>query len=94
MRDYPEPIKALFAEAAAEAGVELRRGLRFTFATDGLIALRAGYPTVAIGSLNEYLVPSNYHQPTDTADRVDYGSVAGAVRMTHRAVQRLANANA
>jgi hypothetical protein len=87
MRDYPEESKQLMVDAAEEAEVPLRRGLRLTFATDGLIPLRAGYPTVAIGSLNEYLVPSNYHWPTDTADRVEYGTVAGAVRLVHRAIE-------
>ena len=94
MRDYPEPLKALFAEAAVDEDVHLRRGLRFTFATDGLIPLRAGYPAVSIGSLNEYLVPTNYHSPNDTPDGVDYDNVAGAVRMTWRATRRLADADA
>lgn len=94
MRDYPEPLKALLAEAAEDEGVPLRRGLRFTFATDGLIPLRAGYPSVSVGSLNEYLVPENYHSPNDTPDGVDYDSVAGAVRMTERAARRLAGADA
>jgi hypothetical protein len=94
MRDYPEPLKALIEEAAREEEVPLRRGLKLTYATDGLIALRAGYPTVSIASLNEYMVPSNYHKPTDTPDRVNYDSVARAVRLVQRAVQRLAAADA
>jgi hypothetical protein len=94
MRDYPEPLKALTADAAREAGVPLRRGLRLTYATDGLIPLRAGYPTVSIASLNEYLLPANYHSPTDTPDRVDYECVAQAVRMVDAATRRLAGAHA
>jgi peptidase M28-like protein len=89
MRDYPDDFKQLVVEAAEEEKVPLRRGLRLTFATDGLIPLRAGYPTVAIGSLNEYLVPSNYHWPTDTPDRLEYDTVASAVRLAYRAVQRI-----
>jgi Zn-dependent M28 family amino/carboxypeptidase len=94
MRDYPEPLKALTADAAREAGVPLRRGLKLTYATDGLIPLRAGYPTVSIASLNEYLLPANYHSPRDTPDRVDYGCVAQAVRMVHAATRRLAASHA
>jgi hypothetical protein len=90
MRDYPEDFKSLVAESAREAGIHLRRGLRTTFATDGLIALRASYPTVSIGSVNELLVPSNYHWPTDTPYRVDYGTVGSALALALRVVQRLA----
>ena len=35
----------------------------------GLIARRAGYPTVMLGSVNRYKLPDNYHWPTDTADQ-------------------------
>jgi acetylornithine deacetylase/succinyl-diaminopimelate desuccinylase-like protein len=94
MHDYPEPLKALIEESAQEEGVPLRRGLKLTYATDGLIALRAGYPAVTIASLNDYMVPSNYHKPTDTADRVNYDAVARAVRVVRRAIQRLAASNA
>jgi len=48
-------------------------------ATDGLIALRRGYPTVMLGSVNRYKLPDNYHWPTDTADNVDYSTVTDAV---------------
>jgi hypothetical protein len=94
MRDYPESTKDLVERCARRAGVHLRRGLRFTFATDGLIPLRAGYATASIGSLNEYLVPSNYHQPTDTPDRVDYEQVAEAGRLAYAVAEELASSNA
>jgi hypothetical protein len=90
MRDYPAGMKDVVDAAARSRGVELRRGLRFTFATDGLIPLREGYPAAAVGSVNRYLVPSNYHWPTDTPDRVDYGTVAGAVRLAFGTAERLA----
>jgi hypothetical protein len=76
MYEYPEEQKARIAEAAREAGVELHRGMRFTFATDGLVPLRAGYEVAAVGSVTRHLVPANYHWPTDTAENVDYTSVA------------------
>jgi Iap family predicted aminopeptidase len=69
--------------------VHLRRGLRLTFATDGLIPLRASYPSASIGSVNELLLPSNYHWPTDTPDRVDYGTVESALALARQVVRRL-----
>ena len=55
--------------------------LRLRNATDGLVALRAGYPTVTFGSVDEFKIPTNYHWPTDTADRVDYGTVSDCARL-------------
>jgi hypothetical protein len=81
MRDYDEATKELVADAAAGAGVHVRRGLRFTFATDALVPLRRGYRVAGLGSVNAWLVPSNYHWPTDTPENVDYDSVAGAVEV-------------
>jgi hypothetical protein len=92
MRDYPEDFKSLAADCARETGVHLRRGLRTTYATDGLIPLRNSYPTVSIGSVNELLVPSNYHWPTDTPDRVDYGTVRSALALALRVAERLGRA--
>ena len=90
MRDYPDDFKSLVAECASECGVELGRGLRFRNATDGLIALRAGYPTAAIGSVTELKVPSNYHWPTDTAENVDHDRVSDAVTLCAALARRLA----
>jgi hypothetical protein len=81
MYEYPSAQKERVAAAARDAGVPVRRGMRFTFATDGLISLRQGYQVATIGSVTEYLVPANYHWPTDTADNVDYGSVARSVEV-------------
>jgi Zn-dependent M28 family amino/carboxypeptidase len=90
MYEYPEEQKARIVEAAAEAGVDLARGLRFTFATDGLVPLRAGYQVASIGSVTRHLVPANYHWPTDTADNVDYTSVADVTDVVMAAVRRCA----
>jgi putative aminopeptidase FrvX len=90
MRDYPEDFKALVADCAAQSGVHLRRGLRLRNATDGLIALRAGYPTTAIGSVTKLKVPANYHWPTDTAENVDHRSVSDAVTLCTAIARRLA----
>ena len=90
MRDYPADFKDLATQAAAARGVTLGRGLRFRNATDGLIALRDGYPTVMLGSVNRYKLPSNYHWPTDIADNVDFACVADAVVTVDATVRALA----
>lgn len=92
MREYPDDFKQLVADCARESGIELRRGLRFRNATDGLIALRAGYPAATIGSVTELKVPSNYHWPTDTAENVDHGTVSDAVTLCTAVARRLAAA--
>ncbi|MEA2271433.1 MAG: hypothetical protein QOI98_141 [Solirubrobacteraceae bacterium] len=89
MRDYPESFKGLVSACALQTGVHLRRGLRVRNATHGLIALRAGYPTVMLGSVNHLKLPDNYHWPTDTADNVRLGTVADAVRLCTAVVRRL-----
>ncbi|MGB2710276.1 MAG: M28 family peptidase [Conexibacter sp.] len=94
MRDYPEDFKDLVAECAEASGVSLRRGLRLRNATDGLIALRAGYPTTAIGSVTRLKVPANYHWPTDTAENVDHGTVEEAVTLCAAIARRLAGTTA
>jgi Peptidase family M28 len=94
MRDYPGAAKDLVHDCAHEVGVHLRRGLRLTFATDGLVPLRHGYRTASIGSVNEYLVPSNYHKPTDTPENVNFDSVADATRLSYAVAEALATSNA
>ena len=94
MREYPDDFKALVSECARESGVELGRGLRFRNATDGLIALRAGYPTAAIGSVTKLKVPANYHWPTDTPENVNYDRVDDAVTLCTAIARRLAESYA
>jgi len=70
-------------------GVWLFPNLRLRNATDGLIALRAGYPCACLGSVTEYKAPANYHWRTDTPDNVHYGTMADAVRLCEAIVRRL-----
>jgi Zn-dependent M28 family amino/carboxypeptidase len=86
MRDYPEASREALARAGADAGVELRRGLRTVAATDALIALRAGYPACTLGAVDETKFPSNYHWPSDTPDNLDWSSIENAVRVCLRYV--------
>jgi Peptidase family M28 len=90
MNDYPEAFRELVAGCARDAGIHLRRGLRFRNATDALIALRAGYPTVMLGSVNRYKLPDNYHWPTDTPDNVDFSTTSDAVTLCLEVVRKLA----
>lgn len=92
MADYDEQLKSELSRAAAELDVELVRGLRFRNATDALISMQAGYPTVMLGSISRYKAPSNYHWPTDTAANVDYSSVVDATLLCERLLRNEAAA--
>jgi hypothetical protein len=87
MRDYTPALRDRVAAAAARAGVPLRRGLRLGLATDGLIALRAGYPSVALGSVTRYKLPAHYHSPSDVPGNVVHETVAGAVAVCEALVR-------
>lgn len=88
MNEYPKDLIGRAKRAADELGIELLGDLRLRNATDGLIALRAGYPTITFGSVDEFKIPTNYHWPTDTADRVDYGTVADMARLARELLVR------
>ena len=90
MNDYPKGFKDFVAECARRAGLHLRRGLRFRNATDALIALRAGYPTVMLGSVNRYKLPDNYHWRTDVPDNVDFATTSDAVALCDVVIRKLA----
>lgn len=92
LRPYDDGLKDTVAAAAAEAGVPIIREHWLSFGSDSLIALRRGYRTVTIASFDEHKLPTNYHQPTDTADRVDYDTVAAAARVAEATVRRIAAA--
>ena len=94
MTDYPEESREFLVGCAERAGAPLRRGLRLGYATDGLIPLKAGYRAVVLASVNKYKFTSNYHQHYDVAANVDFGSVAGAVRVCLEAVRSSARAPA
>ena len=89
MREYPERSLALVDGLAEELGIELFPNLRLRNATDGSIALAAGYECASLASCTDLKQPANYHWPTDVAENVDYASVAAAVRLTEAIVRRL-----
>jgi hypothetical protein len=91
MNEYPREELERIHEAADELGVFVHRDLRFRNATDGLIPLKRGYRASMLGSVDEFKIPPNYHWPTDTADRVDYGTVADTARICRRVIEKLAD---
>ncbi|MEA2646483.1 MAG: hypothetical protein QOE92_1566 [Chloroflexota bacterium] len=90
MREYSAPFKDLIADCAAATEVPLIRGSRARSSTDACIPNRYGYPTALIASYDQYKRLSNYHWPTDTADNLDYGTVAACARLTEAVVRRMA----
>jgi hypothetical protein len=94
MRDYPEATKERLADAARQAGVHLRRGLRLGFATDGLIALKAGFPSASIGSVTRYRFPSNYHSPKDIPENLHYETIGDCVELCDAFVRQASSARA
>jgi Iap family predicted aminopeptidase len=55
--------------------------------TDPMAALHAGLPAVSILSWTDGGF-TNYHRPTDTADRVSWESVERCVELADRTVRR------
>src|ERR1700737_4809705 len=90
MRRYDRELCDLIAATAAEGGVELVRGIRARGSTDAVVPNKAGYPTALLVSFNEYKQLSNYHLPTDIADNLDFGTVAGCARVMDAVVRKLA----
>jgi Zn-dependent M28 family amino/carboxypeptidase len=90
--EYDRALKDVVEKAARSAGVPIVREHWLSFGSDALAAIRAGFPSMLIGSFDELKLPSNYHWPTDTADRVDYDTVAGAARVIEQAIRLLAEA--
>jgi hypothetical protein len=79
MRHYPPAMRESLAQAAARAGVPITRGIRTVAATDGIIALRAGYPTVTLASVTHTKLPLNYHWPTDQPDNLHWETIEQAI---------------
>ncbi len=89
MRDYPSRSLELIDSEASRLGIELVPNLRLRNATDGVFPLNAGYECVSVCSVNELKNPSNYHWPTDTADNVNYDTLADGIRLAEGVIRRL-----
>jgi Iap family predicted aminopeptidase len=92
VEEYPGPeFRDLVARVARERGVPLLRGLRARTSTDAAVTSRAGLPTATLISVNAFKALSNYHQPTDTMDRLDFRTVRRAVVVAEALARTLAS---
>ena len=71
---------ALADRGAARAGVPAPRRFRIGGWTDPVLARLAGLPAVSLLSVRDGGF-TNYHLPSDTPDRVDWGSVDACLRI-------------
>lgn len=90
VRDYPAEFTRLVRDCADRLGVYVWPGLRFRNATDGVVALTAGYRSAMLGSVDHFKFPTDYHWPTDTPENVNYGTVADAARLCLAVARRIA----
>ena len=90
IEDYPLQMRELLAAGARRAGLTVGRGLRLGLATDGLIALRAGYPTATLASVTRYRFPANYHSQRDVPANVDFETVRRATAVCEAVVREVA----
>ena len=91
MEDYfDRGLRDLCARIADREGIPMRRGMRARSSTDAVIPSRMGIPTACFASLNRHKGLSNYHQPTDTPDRLRYKTVACAADLAEAIVRELA----
>jgi hypothetical protein len=91
MTDYPQATRDLVQDVADEAEIDLVRGLRTRAATDGLIALRAGYPSALLASVDQRNIPSHWHCPCDVADNMDFDTVRAAADLCVALARHLAD---
>jgi hypothetical protein len=89
LREYPAASLELLDSTAEELGIDLMPNLRLRNATDGIFPLAAGYQCASVASCNQWKNPTNYHWRTDTPDRVDYATVADAVRLSEAVIRKL-----
>jgi Zn-dependent M28 family amino/carboxypeptidase len=89
MHDYTPATREWLAACAQRAGHPLRRGLRTGYATDGLIALKRGYPTAVIAAIDEYKMAPNYHSRRDVAANLALDTVAACTEICLEAIRSL-----
>jgi hypothetical protein len=87
--DYTAATRDWLAACAERAGRPLRRRLRTGFATDGMIALKAGYPTAVLASIDRYKMAANYHSPRDVAANLSFETVVALTGVCLEAVRSL-----
>ncbi len=90
MEDYDPELRETLVRAAQENGLSLERGFRARASTDAIIPQRHGYRMANLSSVNDYHNLSNYHLPTDTAENVNYETVAEAAKVAYALASELA----
>jgi hypothetical protein len=84
MESYAGPwIRELFSLHAERLGTPLLRGFRARASTDSVIPSRAGFPIATMVSVTDWLMPANYHLPSDVPGNLDYDSVLAATLLVH-----------
>jgi hypothetical protein len=89
MEEYDEGFKDRVAACAERAGIPLRRGMRARTSTDGVVPMRAGFPTATLVSMNAWKALDNYHWPSDVPDNVELGTVEHALALCDAVVREL-----
>ncbi|HEV2791360.1 MAG TPA: M28 family peptidase [Solirubrobacterales bacterium] len=89
MHEYPPRALDFMDSLAEEEGEWLYPNLRIHNGTDGLEPLAAGYETAVLCSCNDLKQAANYHWPTDTAENLNFDTLARAVALCEAAIQRL-----
>ena len=91
MEDYfDRGFRDLIARTADAEGLPLRRGMRARSSTDAVVPSRRCFPTATVTSMDRYKALSNYHQPSDTPDNLEYRTVQRAVVLSEAVLRRLA----
>ncbi len=90
IRPNDPALSDLIADSAAELEVPLVRGQVARASTDAVVPNKAGYRTALMVSFDKDKVLSNYHQPTDIADNLDFTTVANCARVTDAVIRKLA----
>ncbi len=90
IRPYDAALSDMIAGSAAELEVPLVRGQVARASTDAVVPNKAGYPTALMVSFDKDKVLSNYHQPSDVADNLDFNTVANCARVTDAVIRKLA----
>ena len=90
MEEYDTELRETVVRVAERDGLALERGFRARASTDAIIPQRHGYRMANISSVNDYHYLSNYHLPTDTAENVNYETVAEAAKVAYALASELA----
>jgi acetylornithine deacetylase/succinyl-diaminopimelate desuccinylase-like protein len=90
---YDAELRDAASQAARTAGVDASRGLVNSFISDAIVPLQAGYPTIMLGAVDDLKLPSNYHKPWDTPEKLDYGCVEDAVKLLDALIRARAAAS-